>query len=119
MASASGSALCFTDASSPRVIRCEVGVFCLAPRTVNWFEASSMRCCGCGGNELIRLHEDAENTKNQDSDPDSTIIEVTCGGRLGALLDIMNALMNLGLNVVKVNVYLDSSGKHNKICHYQ
>lgn len=26
----------------------------------------------------------------------------------------MNALKNLGLNVVKANVYLDSSGKHNK-----
>ncbi|XP_031257861.1 ACT domain-containing protein ACR11 [Pistacia vera] len=36
------------------------------------------------------------------------------GDRLGALLDTMNALKNLGLNVVKANVYLDSSGKHNK-----
>lgn len=26
----------------------------------------------------------------------------------------MNALKNLGLNVVKANVFLDSSGKHNK-----
>ena len=26
----------------------------------------------------------------------------------------MNALRNLGLNVRKANVYLDSSGKHNK-----
>lgn len=26
----------------------------------------------------------------------------------------MSALRNLGLNVVKANVYLDSSGKHNK-----
>ncbi|KAJ6311253.1 hypothetical protein OIU77_013094 [Salix suchowensis] len=33
--------------------------------------------------------------------------------RLGALLDTMNALKNLGLNVVKANVFLDSSGKHN------
>nr|GMC69002.1 ACT domain-containing protein DS12, chloroplastic [Ipomoea batatas] len=33
-----------------------------------------------------------------DSDPDAT----------------MSALKNLGLNVVKANVYLDSSGKHNK-----
>ncbi|CAH8292613.1 unnamed protein product [Eruca vesicaria subsp. sativa] len=32
---------------------------------------------------------------------------------------VMSSLMNLGLNVVKVNVYLDSSGKHNKIFHYQ
>ena len=49
-----------------------------------------------------------------DSDPDATVVEITFGDRLGALLDTMNALKNLGLNVVKANVYLDSSGKHNK-----
>ncbi|KDO41634.1 hypothetical protein CISIN_1g032116mg [Citrus sinensis] len=49
-----------------------------------------------------------------DSDPDATIVEITFGDRLGALLDTMNALKNLGLNVVKANVFLDSSGKHNK-----
>ncbi|KAL3512025.1 hypothetical protein ACH5RR_024742 [Cinchona calisaya] len=51
---------------------------------------------------------------DQDSDPDATLVEITFGDRLGALLDTMNALKNLGLNVVKANVYLDSSGKHNK-----
>ncbi|KAG9456358.1 hypothetical protein H6P81_000866 [Aristolochia fimbriata] len=51
---------------------------------------------------------------DQDSDPDATIVEVTFGDRLGALLDTMSALKNLGLNVAKANVYLDSSGKHNK-----
>lgn len=50
---------------------------------------------------------------DQDSDADATIVEVTFGDRLGALLDTMNALKNLGLNVVKANVFLDSSGKHN------
>nr|GMD30563.1 ACT domain-containing protein ACR11 [Ipomoea batatas] len=49
-----------------------------------------------------------------DSDPDATVVEVTFGDRLGALIDTMNALKNLGLNVTKANVYLDSSGKHNK-----
>ncbi|KAM0942824.1 putative ACT domain-containing protein ACR1-12 [Dioscorea sansibarensis] len=49
-----------------------------------------------------------------DSDPDATIVEVTFGDRLGPLLDTMGALKNLGLNVVKANVFLDSSGKHNK-----
>ncbi|KAK8970182.1 hypothetical protein KSP40_PGU019525 [Platanthera guangdongensis] len=48
-----------------------------------------------------------------DSDPDATIVEITFGDRLGALLDTMRALKSLGLNVVKANVYLDSSGKHN------
>lgn len=49
-----------------------------------------------------------------DSDPDATVVEITFGDRLGALVDTMNALKNLGLNVVKANVFLDSSGKHNK-----
>ncbi|XP_020575365.1 ACT domain-containing protein DS12, chloroplastic-like [Phalaenopsis equestris] len=49
-----------------------------------------------------------------DSDPDSTIVEITFGDRLGALIDTMHALKSLGLNVVKANVYLDSSGKHNR-----
>ncbi|PIA26220.1 hypothetical protein AQUCO_09600044v1 [Aquilegia coerulea] len=37
---------------------------------------------------------------DQDSDPDATIVEITFGDRLGALLDT-------------ANVFLDSSGKHN------
>ncbi|MBA0565713.1 hypothetical protein Golob_010576, partial [Gossypium lobatum] len=53
---------------------------------------------------------------DQDSDPDATVVEITFGDRLGALLDTMNALKSLGLNVTKANVYLDSSGKHNKFC---
>ncbi|KAK4410683.1 ACT domain-containing protein ACR11 [Sesamum angolense] len=48
---------------------------------------------------------------DQDSDPNATIIEITFGDRLGTLLDTMNALKNLGLNVVKGNVYLDSYGR--------
>ncbi|MED6143560.1 ACT domain-containing protein acr11, variant 2 [Stylosanthes scabra] len=51
---------------------------------------------------------------DQDSDPDATVVEITFGDRLGALLDTMNALKNLGLNVVRANVFLDSSGKHNR-----
>lgn len=51
---------------------------------------------------------------DQDSDQDATIVEITFGDRLGALLDTMHALTSLGLNVVKANVYLDASGKHNK-----
>ncbi|PWA33918.1 ACT domain-containing protein [Artemisia annua] len=51
---------------------------------------------------------------DQDSDLDATVVEVTFGDRLGALLDTMGALTNLGLNVVKAKVHLDSSGKHTK-----
>ncbi|GFP92129.1 act domain-containing protein acr11 [Phtheirospermum japonicum] len=49
---------------------------------------------------------------DQDLDPDATIVQITFGDRLGALLDTMNALKNLGLNVIEAQVYLDSSGKH-------
>lgn len=52
-------------------------------------------------------------TIDQDSDPNATVVEITFGDRLGALLDTMAALRDLGLNVVKANVFLDSSGKHN------
>ncbi|KAI9084517.1 hypothetical protein K1719_033505 [Acacia pycnantha] len=51
---------------------------------------------------------------DQDSDADATVVQITFGDRLGALVDTMNALKNLGLNVVKANVFLDSSGKHTK-----
>ncbi|GAB2255292.1 hypothetical protein Droror1_Dr00009070 [Drosera rotundifolia] len=50
---------------------------------------------------------------DQDSDPNATVVKIIFGGRLGALLDTMNALKNLGLDVVKANVFLDSLGKHN------
>ncbi|XP_022153440.1 ACT domain-containing protein ACR11-like [Momordica charantia] len=50
---------------------------------------------------------------DQDSDQDATVVLVH-GDRLGALLGTMNALKNLALNVVKANVFLDSSGKHNR-----
>jgi len=51
---------------------------------------------------------------DQDSDPAATVVEITFGDRLGALLDTMKALRDLGLNVVKGIVAIDSSGIHNK-----
>lgn len=51
---------------------------------------------------------------DQNSDLNATVVQITFGDRLGALLDTMNALKNLGLNVVKANVHLDSFGKHTK-----
>ncbi|KAA0036634.1 ACT domain-containing protein ACR11 [Cucumis melo var. makuwa] len=52
---------------------------------------------------------------DQDSDQDATVVEITFGDWLGALLGTMNALKNLGLNVVQANLFLNSSGKHNRI----
>ncbi|CAG7899718.1 unnamed protein product [Brassica rapa] len=134
MASASGSALRFTDPPSSRAIRRDVGAFCLAPRTVTFgFVDKSITNLGqlrllsslktrASNATAVENANAADSDKvptpvviiDQDSDPDATVVEVTFGDRLGALLDTMNALKNLGLNVVKANVYLDSSGKHNK-----
>ncbi|CAF2109060.1 unnamed protein product [Brassica oleracea var. botrytis] len=133
MASASGSALRFTDAPSSRAIRRDVGASCLAPRTVtfgfvdksvtnlNRLRLSCLKTRASNATAVENANA-ADSDKvptpvviiDQDSDPDATVVEVTFGDRLGALLDTMNALKNLGLNVVKANVYLDSSGKHNK-----
>lgn len=41
---------------------------------------------------------------DQESDPDATIVELSFGDRLGALLDTMQALKELGLNVVKSRI---------------
>ncbi|KAJ1428490.1 hypothetical protein SESBI_09003 [Sesbania bispinosa] len=56
---------------------------------------------------------------DQDSDPESTVVEITLVIGLGLLLDTMNALTNLGLNVVKANVYLDSSGQAQQVFHHK
>ncbi|KAJ0257187.1 ACT domain-containing protein ACR11 [Hirschfeldia incana] len=132
MASASGSALCFTDASSSPAIRRDVGAFCLPPSTITFgyvdkpiinlqrLRLSGLKPRAANATAVESGKQDSDEVPtpvviiDQDSDPDATVVEVTFGDRLGALLDTMNALKNLGLNVVKANVYLDSSGKHNK-----
>ncbi|CAF1926228.1 hypothetical protein HID58_065082 [Brassica napus] len=132
MSSASGSALCFTDASSSPAIRRDLGSFCLPPSTITFgfvdkpiinlqrLRLSRLKPRAANATAVENGKQDSDEVPtpvvivDQDSDPDATVVEVTFGDRLGALLDTMNALKNLGLNVVKANVYLDSSGKHNK-----
>ncbi|CAN6879470.1 hypothetical protein Bca52824_063014 [Brassica carinata] len=132
MSSASGSALCFTDASSSPAIRRDLGSFCLPPSTITFgfvdkpiinlqrLRLSGLKPRAANATAVENGKQDSDEVPtpvvivDQDSDPDATVVEVTFGDRLGALLDTMNALKNLGLNVVKANVYLDSSGKHNK-----
>lgn len=46
---------------------------------------------------------------DQDSDSDATIVQISFGDRLGALLDTMKALKDLGLDVVKGTVTTDSA----------
>lgn len=47
---------------------------------------------------------------DQDSDANATVVELSFGDRLGALLDTMKALKDLGLDVVKGSVTTDASG---------
>ncbi|KAL1544450.1 ACT domain-containing protein acr12 [Salvia divinorum] len=51
---------------------------------------------------------------DQDSDPEATIVQVSFGDRLGALLDTMKALKDLGLDVMKGTVTTENSVKQTK-----
>lgn len=44
---------------------------------------------------------------DQETDPDATVVELSFGDRLGALLDTMKALKDLGLNVVKSRISVE------------
>ncbi|CAA0814400.1 ACT domain-containing protein ACR12 [Striga hermonthica] len=46
---------------------------------------------------------------DQDTDPDATIVQVSFGDRLGALIDTMKALRDLGLDVTKGTVTTENS----------
>ncbi|XP_010531931.1 PREDICTED: ACT domain-containing protein ACR11 [Tarenaya hassleriana] len=137
IASASGCALCFSTACSSRALRrggCATLFFALPrialgfseknPGNVERLRLSGLKLQASNATAVENGKQDgggvdADNVPtpvviiDQDSDPDATIVEVTFGDRLGALLDTMNSLKTLGLNVTKANVYLDSSGKHN------
>jgi len=51
---------------------------------------------------------------DQDSDADATIVEISFGDRLGALLDTIKALKDLGLNVIKGVVTSEGSNMRRK-----
>lgn len=51
---------------------------------------------------------------DQDSDSDATIVQLSFGDRLGALLDTMKALKDLGLDVSKGTVTTEGSVKQTK-----
>ncbi|MCO5594091.1 hypothetical protein L7F22_048112 [Adiantum nelumboides] len=44
---------------------------------------------------------------DQDSDPDATVVELSFGNKLGALLDTMQALKELGLNVERSRITVE------------
>ncbi|XP_002974263.2 ACT domain-containing protein ACR12 [Selaginella moellendorffii] len=51
---------------------------------------------------------------DQDADPHTTVVEVSFGDRLGALLDTMKSLRDLGLTVVKGNVKMVGNTRRNR-----
>lgn len=51
---------------------------------------------------------------DQDSDSDATVVQLSFGDRLGALIDTMNSLKELGLDVTKATVSTEGSVKQTK-----
>ncbi|CAO2832717.1 unnamed protein product [Amaranthus hypochondriacus] len=74
-------------------------------------------------NALDALMSDSENDPipmpvvliDQDSDPIATIVQVSFGDRLGALIDTMKALKDLGLDVSKGTVSTEGAVKQTKL----
>lgn len=52
---------------------------------------------------------------DQDSDPEATVVQIGFGDRLGALIDTIRALKDLGLNVVKGTVATEGPVKETKL----
>ncbi|CAN6866926.1 unnamed protein product [Brassica oleracea] len=57
---------------------------------------------------------DVATPSHQDADPEATIVQLSFGDRLGALIDTMRALKDLGLGVTKGTVSTEGSVKQTK-----
>ncbi|KAI4352912.1 hypothetical protein L6164_007119 [Bauhinia variegata] len=72
------------------------------------------------GSASVKSSEDPDSVPtpivliDQDSDPDATIVQLSFGDRLGALLDTVKALKDLGLAVSKGTVSTEGSIKQTK-----
>ncbi|KAJ6323149.1 hypothetical protein OIU77_012891 [Salix suchowensis] len=55
---------------------------------------------------------------DQDSDSDATIVQLSFGDRLGALINTMKALKDLGLDVAKGTVLTEGTSQTNEVFHY-
>ncbi|GFZ11214.1 ACT domain-containing protein [Actinidia rufa] len=89
------------------------------PRHMNIVHASVDGVDSVGSTSLKSVH-DADFVPmpivliDQDSDSDATIVQVSFGDRLGALIDTMKALRDLGLDVAKGTVTTEGSEKQTK-----
>ncbi|CAN6874975.1 unnamed protein product, partial [Brassica oleracea] len=57
---------------------------------------------------------DVATPSHPDADPEATIVQLSFGDRLGALIDTMRALKDLGLDVIKGSVSTEGSVKQTK-----
>jgi len=76
-------------------------ICCLSVNSANVLGASSATADDAVPQPVVLI--------DQDSDRDATIVQLSFGDRLGALLDTMKALKDLGLDVTKGSVATDSS----------
>uniref|UniRef100_A0A0E0MJQ1 ACT domain-containing protein ACR n=1 Tax=Oryza punctata TaxID=4537 RepID=A0A0E0MJQ1_ORYPU len=83
-----------TAAAAPRI-------FCQSINSADVLGASSMTSDDAIPQPVVLI--------DQDSDRDATIVQLSFGDRLGALLDTMKALKDLGLDVTKGSVSTESA----------
>ncbi|KAL2541496.1 ACT domain-containing protein ACR12 [Abeliophyllum distichum] len=108
------SILSYTRTSKP------INYFSVTPRSYSSQKTNTMMCASVDGLDSVNsssfsLSEQEADVPmpivliDQDSDPDATIVQLSFGDRLGALIDTMKALKELGLDVLKGTVTTENS----------
>ncbi|KAJ6717496.1 ACT DOMAIN-CONTAINING PROTEIN ACR4-RELATED [Salix purpurea] len=100
---------------------CEPGIGIIgSSRKKNILYASVNDLNASASSTSLKPEQDADSVPmpvvliDQDSDSDATIVQLSFGDRLGALIDTMNALKDLGLDVAKGTVLTDGPVKQTK-----
>ncbi|XP_050210469.1 ACT domain-containing protein ACR12 isoform X2 [Mercurialis annua] len=120
----SSSASCFHLKTSsfliPNHFSNSNGISFSSPRRVMLYASSTNNTNATSSSSIpLNFEQDADVPMpvvliDQDSDSDATIVQVSFGDRLGALIDTMNALKDLGLVVAKGSVLTEGSVKQIK-----
>ncbi|KAL2557905.1 ACT domain-containing protein ACR12 [Forsythia ovata] len=108
--------------SSLSILNCSrtskpINYFTVTQRSYSSQKTNTMLCASVDGldSSSISLSEQEADVPmpivliDQDSDPDATIVQLSFGDRLGALIDTMKALKDLGLDVLKGTVTTENS----------
>ncbi|XP_076955119.1 ACT domain-containing protein ACR12-like isoform X1 [Bidens hawaiensis] len=96
--------------------------FCFSPRGSSYFVNKNIVKASIDGVDALgisSLEQDADIPTpivliDQNSDPSATIVQLSFGDRLGALIDTMKSLKDLGLDVAKGTVTTEGSGTQTK-----